>query len=153
MELEPSNTVTETTTKASTVLGLTSTTSYSHTKVCDEQRQSYWKDLLPYSGFWDTSPFFATMLRPMYMFASPIVLWTSFMFSSCISWLVMISFVLSQIFSAPPYNFTVSQVGATNMSAFVATIIGTVVAGPIIDGLAKYMSKKNKGIYGSSPRR
>lgn len=114
---------------------------------CSGQRQPYLKDLLPYSGYWDKSPFISTMIRPFYTFGSPIVLWASFMLTAIVSWLVLISFVLSQIFSAPPYSFSVSGVGATNVSSFVATILGTAVAGPIIDGLIKYMSRRNHGIY------
>lgn len=111
------------------------------------QRQPYLKDLLPYSGYWDASPFWSTMVRPFYTMGSPIVLWASFMLTAIVSWLVLISFVLSQIFSAPPYSFSVSGVGATNVSSFVATILGTAAAGPVIDGLIKHLSRRNGGIY------
>lgn len=147
IELKPSKTSVDTTAKASTVLGLTKTTSQSPTRVSGEQRTPYWRELLPYSGYWDNAPFFGTLIRPFFMLGSPIVLWASFLFTATISWLVLVSFVLSQIFSAPPYNFSVAAVGATNISSFVATILGTVVAGPIIDGLVKYMARSNKGIY------
>lgn len=147
IELTASETNVEGSLKASAVLGLSTTTSHSPTRVSGEQRNSYLKELLPYSGYWDKAPFFGTFIRPFLMLGSPIVLWASFLFTATISWLVLVSFVLSQIFSAPPYNFSVAAVGATNISSFVATILGTVVAGPVIDGLVKYMSKKNKGIY------
>lgn len=147
IELSPTKTNVTTTSKSSYVLGLKPTVSHSPTRVSGEQRRSYWKELAPYSGYWDHSPFFRTLVRPFYMWGSPIVLWSSFLFTACISWIVLISFVLSQIFSAPPYNFTVAEVGATNVSSFVFTIFGTLVSGPIIDGLVKYMAKKNKGIY------
>lgn len=50
-------------------------------------------------------------------------------------------------FSAPPYNFSVRSVGATNLSSFVASVIGTMIAGPLIDGIVKRMSKRNKGVF------
>lgn len=146
-ESRPSNTTVTLSSKPSLMLEIKPTVSHSETKISDEVRHSYWKELLPYSGYWDKSPFLGTLARPFWMFGSPIVLWASFLFTATISWLVLISFVLSQIFSAPPYSFTVAQVGATNLSSFVATILGTVVSGPVIDGLVKYMSRKNKGIY------
>lgn len=147
VELRPSKTNATVSTKPSSTLDLKPTVSHGLARVSSEQRQPYWKELLPYSGYWDKSPFLGTFARPFFMLGSPIVLWASFLFTATISWLILISFVLSQIFSAPPYNFTVAQVGASNLSSFVATIIGTVVSGPIIDGLVKYMSKRNKGIY------
>lgn len=111
---------------------------------------SYAKELLPWSGYWDHVSFWRTLLRPFVLILSPIVMWATLLFTICISWLVLISITLSQIFSAPPYNFSVSAVGATNVSSFVASVLATLVAGYIIDGVATYMSKRNKGIFGTS---
>jgi len=113
-----------------------------------EPRMSYVKELMPWSGYWDHVSFWRTLLRPFFMIVSPIVMWATLLFTICISWLVLISITLSQIFSAPPYNFSVSAVGATNVSSFVASVLATLVAGAIIDGVAKYMSKRNHGIFG-----
>jgi hypothetical protein len=82
------------------------------------------------------------------MLASPAVLWATLLFTTCISWLVGISVTLSQIFSAPPYNFSVTAVGLTNMSSFVASLLATFIAGPLIDGMVRRMSQRNGGIFG-----
>lgn len=113
-----------------------------------EQPHSFTKQLLPWSGYLDHVSFWRTLLRPFVVLASPVVAWATLLFTTCISWLVLISITLSQIFSAPPYNFSVSAVGATNVSSFVASLIGTIAAGPIVDGCAKLMSKRNRGIFG-----
>jgi MFS family permease len=115
-----------------------------------EPRNSFVKELMPWSGYWDHVSFWRTLLRPFFMILSPIVIWATLLFTICISWLVLISITLSQIFSAPPYNFSVSAVGATNVSSFVASVLATFVAGYVIDGVAKYMSKRNNGIFGTS---
>jgi hypothetical protein len=120
------------------------------TVVSAEPMQSYSKEILPWNGYWDRVSFWRTLLRPFFMIVSPIVMWATLLFTICISWLVLISITLSQIFSAPPYNFSVSAVGATSVSSFVASVLATLVAGAIIDGVAKYMSKRNKGIFGRS---
>ncbi|KAF2026673.1 MFS general substrate transporter [Setomelanomma holmii] len=112
-----------------------------------EPRMSFTKSLLPWSGYWDHVSFWRTLLRPFVMILSPIVMWATLLFTICISWLVLISITLSQIFSAPPYNFSVSAVGATNVSSFVASVIATLVAGYVIDGVAKYMSTRNHGTF------
>lgn len=113
-----------------------------------ESRISYSKSLLPWSGYWDHVSFWRTFLRPFVTIASPVVMWATLLFTICISWLVLISITISQIFSAPPYNFSVSAVGATNVSSFVASLLATMIAGPIIDGVAKYMSRRNNGTFG-----
>ena len=113
-----------------------------------EEPYSYARDLRPYSGYMNHVSFFNTLFRPFMMLGSPAVLWATLLFTTCISWLVGISVTLSQIFSAPPYNFSVSAVGLTNLSSFVATILGTLVAGPLIDGVVRKMSKRNGGTFG-----
>lgn len=120
------------------------------TSARSEPKMSYMKELMPWNGYWDTVSFWRTLLRPFFMILSPIVVWATLLFTICISWLVLISITLSQIFSAPPYNFSVSAVGATNVSSFVASVLATLVAGYVIDGVAKYMSKRNNGIFGES---
>lgn len=115
-----------------------------------ETKKSWKRELLPYDGYFDKASFWRTFLRPFVMLASPAVLWATLLFTTCISWLVLISLTLSQVFSAPPYSFSVSAVGASNLSSLVATLLATAIAGPLIDGLVTYMSKKNKGIFGKS---
>ncbi|KAH8897205.1 MFS transporter-like protein [Thozetella sp. PMI_491] len=110
-------------------------------------KRSFLRELLPYHGYYDHTPFWQTLIRPFGMLSSPIVCWATLLFTTCISWLVLISITISQIFSQPPYNFSVSAVGATNLSSFVASAIGTLVAGPAIDGLVRYMSKLNGGTF------
>ncbi|KAI0574899.1 mfs transporter [Pyrenophora tritici-repentis] len=112
-----------------------------------EPRDPYIKTLMPWSGYWDHVSFWRTLLRPFVVIASPVVIWATLLFTICISWLVLISITLSQIFSAPPYSFSVSAVGATNVSSFVASLLATLVAGPIIDGVAKLMSRRNNGTF------
>lgn len=113
-----------------------------------ETPNSLYEELLPYSGYVNHVSLINTMFRPFLMLGSPAVLWATLLFTICISWLVGISITLSQIFSAPPYNFSVSAVGLTNLSSFVASLIGTLISGPIIDGLIRKMSMRNGGIFG-----
>lgn len=121
----------------------------SHPEESDEQPKSFLQELLPYSGYYDRTSFWKTLLRPFMMLISPMIIWATLQYTILISWLVLISITLSQIFSAPPYNFSVSAVGASNLSSFVASTIGTAAAGPLIDGLVRVMSKMNKGTFGT----
>ncbi|KAL4883946.1 major facilitator superfamily domain-containing protein [Aspergillus karnatakaensis] len=112
-----------------------------------EEPITYMRELLPYSGYVNHVSFWNTLIRPFYLVASPAVLWAVVLFTTCISWLVLISLTLSQIFSAPPYSFSVGAVGATNVASFVASLIGTIVAGPLVDGVASRLAKINNGIF------
>jgi hypothetical protein len=116
-----------------------------------ELEHSFAKELLPYSGYVNHVSFINTVLRPFVMLGSPAVLWATLLFTTCISWLVGISITLSQIFSAPPYNFSVTSVGLTNLSSFVASLLGTLIAGPLIDGVVRRLSLKNGGTFGKYP--
>lgn len=112
-----------------------------------EAKTTFWQEMKPWSGYVHHISLWSTMLRPFFLLASPSVLWATLLFTTCISWLVGISITISQIFSAPPYNFSVSSVGATNVSSFVASVLGTLIAGPTIDGIVKFMARRNKGVF------
>jgi hypothetical protein len=113
-------------------------------------QQSYWKTLAPYSGYQNDIKWSAYFIRPFVMVLSPSVAWGTLLFTTSISWLVGISITLSQIFSVEPYNFSINAVGASNLPAFVASVIGMLVASPLLDGTVKVLSKANKGIFGTS---
>jgi hypothetical protein len=69
------------------------------------------------------------------------------MWTNCLAWSLAIAVTTSQIFSAPPYNFTVLQVGSINMSGFVGSLIGTFLAPPLSDWMATALARRNKGVY------
>ncbi|KAF5584212.1 transporter HOL1 [Fusarium subglutinans] len=108
---------------------------------------SFIYSLRPWSGYYDSSGFWSSMFAPFRMLASPVVIWGCFQLTICMSWLVFLASTFSQIFTGPPYNFSVTQVGLSNLSSFVGTSIATALAGVMVDGLATFMAKRNEGIY------
>lgn len=54
--------------------------------------------------------------------------------------------VLAQLFTVPPYNFSVSQVGLISISPLVASLLGF-MSGPINDWVVKKLARWNNGIY------
>ncbi|KAF4447940.1 hypothetical protein F53441_8599 [Fusarium austroafricanum] len=108
---------------------------------------SFIYELRPWSGYYNSSGFWYSIFAPFKMLGSPVVIWGCFQLTICMSWLVLIAVTLSQIFSVAPYNFSVAQVGLTSLSSFVGTSIATALAGIMVDGLAKFMAQKNRGIY------
>jgi hypothetical protein len=107
--------------------------------------------LRPWSGQWKAENFWKNVFAPIKMLGSPLVIWGSLQLTICMSWLTMLAITLSQIFSGPPYNFSVTAVGLASLSSSVGIFIATCLAGITVDGLVKFMSRKNKGIYGTFP--
>ena len=75
------------------------------------------------------------------------VLFSFFAYGLTTSWLIVVGSVLAQVFTAEPYNFSVSQVGLVAIASLIGAIIGAFVTGPLADWVAKSMSRRNKGIY------
>ncbi|KAJ9613284.1 hypothetical protein H2200_003226 [Cladophialophora chaetospira] len=110
-------------------------------------RKSFWNELDFWSGYNRPISFWKTLLGPLQIARSPIVLWTSIVFMTAITWIVILTIGASQIFVAPPYSFSVAAVGNTFLSPFLASIAGTLVAKPLIDGTVKFLAKRNHGIF------
>jgi hypothetical protein len=113
----------------------------------NEPKWSYFRQLLPWSGYLSKQNILYDMLRPYKLMLSPIVLYASIMWINCLSWSLAFAVTTSQIFSGPPYNFTVTQVGAINMSAFTGSLIGTFLSQWLSDYLAQLLARRNNGIY------
>ena len=80
------------------------------------------------------------------MLLFPQVLYAFITYGLTTSWLVVMISVLAQLFTVPPYNFSVSAVGLISISPLVASLLG-VVAGPLNDWTVKKLARWNKGIY------
>lgn len=111
-------------------------------------RKPFLKELAFWSGYHYSVPFWKTLLGPLQMARSPIVLWTSLVFMTAITWIVILTVGASQIFASPPYNFSVGAVGNIFLSPFIASVVGTLAAKPLIDGGVKFLARKNHGIFG-----
>ncbi|KAI4688929.1 uncharacterized protein J4E84_004862 [Alternaria hordeiaustralica] len=63
------------------------------------------------------------------------------------TWLLTISVLSVNIFSAPPYSLNPAQVGLTNLPLLVVALIGSPLSGWTADALAKFMARRNKGVF------
>ncbi|KAI1205116.1 MFS general substrate transporter [Annulohypoxylon truncatum] len=117
------------------------------TGVVTERKDSYLRSLRPWSGIYTDTPLWKIFLRPMVVFFYPAVLWGFLLYGITLSWIVVFSVVNAVIFTAPPYNFSVSETGLISLSPFILTLIGEVISGPMNDWICMYLAKKNRGIY------
>jgi len=112
-----------------------------------EQKHSYAYRLRIFNGRVCDDSFWKVLTRPLMMLIYPQVLFSFFAYGLTTSWLVVVGSVLAQLFTAPPYNFSVSGVGLVAISPLIGSIIGAFISGPIADWIVKYMSRRNNGIY------
>jgi len=58
---------------------------------------------------------------------------------------ILLGATIAQIFLFPPYNFSPSGVGNTNIASLIGGILGFFASGPVLDWCAKKGSEWNKG--------
>lgn len=119
----------------------------SEANIVAEQKHSFWHDMKPFHGRVSDDPFWKVLCRPLMMLAFPQVLYSLFAYGLTTSWLVVVGGVLAQLFTAPPYNFSVSGVGLVAVAPLIGSIIGAFCSGPAADAAAKLLSRRNNGVY------
>jgi len=83
---------------------------------------------------------------PFKLFLFPIVEWSSFVFSWSANCFLMINLTQFQVLAAPPYNFSASAVGYTNLAPLVGATFGMLTAGPFSDWISMKATIRNNGI-------
>ncbi|KAF9734281.1 hypothetical protein PMIN03_006557 [Paraphaeosphaeria minitans] len=112
----------------------------------DEKPYTFWEELLPIRGVESDENLLAIIFRPFGMLLFPQVFYGFITYGLSTSWLVVMGGVLAQIFTAPPYNFSVTAVGLVSISPLVASLL-SFVAGPANDYTVKQLARWNGGIY------
>ncbi|KAI1418356.1 MFS general substrate transporter [Hypoxylon sp. FL1857] len=115
--------------------------------VVAERKESYLRSLRLWGGVYTDTPLWKIFLRPMVVFFYPAVLWGFLLYGITLTWIVVFSVVNAVIFTAPPYNFSVSETGLISLSPFILTFVGEMASGPLNDWVCLYLAKKNHGIY------
>lgn len=83
---------------------------------------------------------------PWKLFAFPIIQFASFVFSWSASNFLVLNLTQTQVFGAPPYNFSPQNIGFTNFAVFAGAIFGLLTAGPLSDWIAMRQTIRNNGI-------
>ncbi|KAI0134300.1 major facilitator superfamily domain-containing protein [Xylariales sp. AK1849] len=113
-----------------------------------EKKDPYVRSLRLWSGnIYTKTPLWKIFLRPMVVFWYPAVLWAFLLYGATLTWIVVFTVVNASIFTAPPYNFSVSQTGLISLSPFILSFVGEVLSGPLNDWVCLWLAKKNRGIY------
>jgi hypothetical protein len=110
-------------------------------------KKSFAQMLQPFSGRKTDDNFFKLFLRPFPLFAHPAILWACLIQGAMIGWTVFIGIILAAIFLGPPLFWDEVNTGYAYTGAFLGAVIGFIIAGALADWSAKYMTRKNNGIY------
>lgn len=110
-------------------------------------KKTFVQNLHPFSGRKTDESFFKLLLRPFPLFAHPAVLWACLIQGTMIGWTVFIGIILAAFFLGPPLFWNEVKTGYAYTGAFVGAIFGFVIAGALADWSAKFLTRKNKGVY------
>jgi hypothetical protein len=113
--------------------------------------QTGWKRInqrmAPFSGSYTNDSIIKMVTRPFFVLLNPVVLWAVVIIAFPTLWLVSISFVIAQVFSAPPYLLNTTDLGYMSAGPVIGGTLGCLLCGWISDPMVKYISRRNNGTY------
>lgn len=103
--------------------------------------------LRPFNGTYSSDSLALMLIRPFTILANPAVIWSTLLLSITTAWFVVISFVIAQIFSSPPYLLDSAYIGYMSAGPCIGGLLGSIACGLMSDPIVIALSKMNKGIY------
>jgi MFS family permease len=103
------------------------------------------KSLALFSGRHDQRNFLQLALRPLPLFFQPAFLWCSLIQGAMIAWVAMLGVSLA-LFTLN-LGFTEVETGYMYAGAFIGAILAFALAGLVSDWGARYMTKRNNGVF------
>lgn len=114
----------------------------------DREKLPYLQMLKVWNGRITRENWLKIAVRPFILFAYPSVLWSTVVYALSVGWLIVLSESVAYVFeSREHYGFTALQAGLIYISPFVGGLLGTAVAGKVSDVVAKFLTRRNGGIY------
>lgn len=95
----------------------------------------------PYPGV--VSSLARDFVAPVYILSFPIVFWAACVTGAAANTNLVLNYIQSPTFAAPPYNFTPGEVGFVNFAFIAGGIFSLVTAGPLSDWTAKKLTSRN----------
>jgi MFS family permease len=103
------------------------------------------KQFMPWQAL-DGANILRELWVPFYLFLFPAVEFAAFVVSWSAGVFLVVNLSQSQVFAAPPYNFSSQTVGLFNIAILVGAMIGLVTSGPLSDWVAARLTARNGGI-------
>ncbi|KAI0009402.1 MFS general substrate transporter [Xylariaceae sp. FL0662B] len=112
-----------------------------------ERKETYREQLRLFRGRLSDESYWKGVLKPFPLIAFPAVIFSTLVYATFFCWLLIIGVLSVNIFSAPPYNLTPSQIGLTNIPLAIGALIFSPLSGWITDVIPVWMAKRNNGIF------
>jgi hypothetical protein len=112
-----------------------------------EERETYVNKLRLWRGRLSGESFWKGAWKPVPLIAYPAVLFSTVVYGSYFTWLLTISVLSVTAFGSPPYNLNPAQIGLTNLPLLVVGLIGSPLSGWMADAVAKFLAKRNNGVF------
>jgi hypothetical protein len=111
-------------------------------------RISIWRRMAPWSGqIYTEVPLWRLVLSPFIIIINPAVIWAAVTIAFPVLWIVGLTLVIAQIFSAPPYLLTPAQIGYMSAGPVVSGFFANLICAFLSDWSAKWFSRRNGGKY------
>ncbi|KAK3715299.1 hypothetical protein LTR37_007266 [Vermiconidia calcicola] len=133
--------------KADTEAHLTSTGSHEDGPLMSKPPLISRQNLRIFNGRKTDESFFKLLLRPFPLFFHPAIFWACLIQGTMIGWTVFIGIVLAAIMLGPPLFFNEVETGYMYTGAFLGATLGFILAGLMSDSGARWMTKRNGGVY------
>ncbi|KAF2405519.1 MFS transporter [Trichodelitschia bisporula] len=111
------------------------------------RKATYRESLKPFNGRKTDENYWKLLLRPLPLFFHPGILWACLTQGTLIGWTVFLGIILSAIMLAPPLFFDEVSTGYMYTGAFIGAVVGLIVAGLSADFSARWLSKRNRGVF------
>ncbi|KAF2434953.1 putative MFS transporter [Tothia fuscella] len=111
------------------------------------QTPSFKSTLAPFNGRKTDESYWKLLLRPLPLFAHPSIFWACLIQGTLIGWTVFLGIILAAIVLGPPLSFNEVQTGYMYTGAFVGAIVGFALSGLLSDTSAKWMTRRNRGVW------
>jgi Major Facilitator Superfamily len=110
-------------------------------------KQSYRQRLRLLQGRYSNEPFLKLLFKPFPLFFFPAVLYSTIINGFHFVGMMAMGLLGVDIFSAAPYNLKPSQLGMIHIPNLVISFIFAPMSGFLADWVAKFLARRNKGIF------
>ncbi|KAL6710782.1 hypothetical protein ACN47E_007839 [Coniothyrium glycines] len=110
-------------------------------------KKTFVQELAIFTGTYSSDNLLQLVIAPFAVCANLAVLWMVIVTGGLFAFFVAQSYVMAQIFMAPPYLLSAAGVGYLSVGPFLGGLLGSIFLGATLDPLIKYCAKRNNGIY------
>ncbi|KAL1792815.1 hypothetical protein ACET3X_009322 [Alternaria dauci] len=110
-------------------------------------KKTYVQELAIFTGKYSDDNLLQLVIAPFAVCANMAVLWMVVVTGGLTAFFVAQSYVMAQIFMAPPYLLSAAGVGYLSLGPFLGGLLGSILLGATLDPLIKWCAKKNNGVY------